>query len=73
MVIFRDKKFYLIGFSYLLISFSILILCIPDRLRYRELKIPYQSAAGLVAVIGVAGAIGNWSWAISRILPEGLR
>jgi MFS family permease len=40
--IFRVKKFYLIGSSYL-----------------QELMIPYQSAAGLVALIGVVGAIGK--------------
>ena len=58
--IFRDKKFYLIGFSYLLISFSILIpLTFLTAYATQELKIPYQSAASLVAVIGVAGAVGK--------------
>jgi len=58
--IFRDKKFYLIGFSYLLISFSILIpLTFLMAYATQELKIPYQSAASLVAVIGVAGAVGK--------------
>jgi OFA family oxalate/formate antiporter-like MFS transporter len=60
MAIFRDKKFYLIGSSYLLISFSILIpFAFLTSYATQELKIPYQSAAGLVAVIGVAGAIGK--------------
>ena len=60
MAIFRDKRFYLIGFSYLLISFSILIpFAFLTAYATEELKIPYQSAAGLVAVIGVAGAIGK--------------
>ena len=60
MAIFRDKRFYLIGFSYLLISFSILIpFAFLTAYATQELKIPYQSAAGLVAVIGVAGAIGK--------------
>jgi MFS family permease len=58
--IFRDKKFYLIGFSYLLISFSILIpFVFLTAYATQELMIPYASAAGLVAVIGVAGAVGK--------------
>jgi MFS family permease len=60
MAISRDKKFYLIGLSYLLISFSILIpFAFLPAYATQELKIPYQSAGGLVAVIGVAGAIGK--------------
>jgi MFS family permease len=60
MAIFRDKRFYLIGFSYLLISFAILIpFTFLTAYATQELKIPYQSAAGLVAVIGIAGAIGK--------------
>ena len=58
--IFRNKKFHLIGFSYLLISFSILIpFTFLTAYATQELMIPYQSAAGLVAVIGVSGAIGK--------------
>jgi OFA family oxalate/formate antiporter-like MFS transporter len=58
--IFRDKKFHLIGCSYLLISFSILIpFTFLTAYATGELMIPYQSAAGLVAVIGIAGAIGK--------------
>ena len=58
--IFRDKKFYLIGFSYLLISFSILIpFTFLTAYATQELKTPYQAAAALVAVIGIAGAIGK--------------
>jgi OFA family oxalate/formate antiporter-like MFS transporter len=58
--ILRDKKFYLIGFSYLLISFSILIPFVFLTAHATEdLRIPYASAAGLVAVIGVAGAVGK--------------
>jgi OFA family oxalate/formate antiporter-like MFS transporter len=58
--ILRNKKFYLIGFSYLLISFSILIpFVFLTAYATQELKISYASAAGLVAVIGVAGAIGK--------------
>jgi MFS family permease len=58
--ILREKKFYLIGLSYLLISFSILIpFAFLTAYATQELKIPYASAAGLVAVIGVAGSIGK--------------
>lgn len=58
--IFRDKKFYLIGLSYLLISFSILIpFTFLTTYATQELEIPYQSAAWLVALIGIAGAIGK--------------
>jgi len=60
IAIFRDKKFYLIGLSYLLISFSILIpLTFLTAYANQELMISYQSAAALVAVIGVAGAVGK--------------
>ena len=60
VAILRDKRFYLIGFSYLLISFAILIpFAFLPAYATQELMIPYQSAAGLVAVIGVAGAIGK--------------
>ena len=58
--IFRDRKFYLIAFSYLLISFAILIpFTFLTTYASQELSIPYQSAAGLVAVIGIAGALGK--------------
>ena len=58
--IFQDKKFYLIGLSYLLISFSILVpFTFLTTYATQALEIPYQSAAGLVAVIGIAGAIGK--------------
>jgi MFS family permease len=58
--ILRDKKFYRIGFSYLLISFSILIpFVFLTAYATQELRIPYASAAGLVAVIGVAGAVSK--------------
>ncbi len=58
--IFRDKKFYLIGLSYLFISFSILIpFTFLTTYATQELKISYQSAAWLVALIGIAGAIGK--------------
>lgn len=58
--ILRDKRFHLIGFSYLLISFSILIpFLFLTAYATQELKMSYSSAAGLLAVAGVAGAIGK--------------
>jgi sugar phosphate permease len=72
--ILRDRRFYLIGFSYLLISFSILIpLAFLPVYATSELKISYQSAAGLIAVIGVAGSggkliLGHVSDRVGRII-----
>jgi len=58
--IFRDSKFYLIGFSYLFISFSILIpFTFLVTYATQELMIPYASAAGLLLVIAITGAIGK--------------
>ena len=58
--IFRDPKFYLIGFSYLFISFSILIpFTFLISYATQKLKIPFASATGLLLVIAVAGAIGK--------------
>ena len=58
--IFKDNKFYLIGFSYLLISFSILIpFTFLTTYASQELMIPYESATVLVAIIAVAGAAGK--------------
>jgi len=58
--IFRDRKFYLIGLSYSLISFAIIIpFTFLTTYATQELQIPYQSAAGLLAVVAVSGAIGK--------------
>jgi MFS family permease len=58
--IFRDSKFYLIGFSYLFISFSILIpFTFLVTYATQELMIPYASAASLLVVIAITGAIGK--------------
>jgi MFS family permease len=60
LAILRDKRFYFIGFSYLLISFSIIIpLLFLTTYAVQELRLPYSSAAGLLAVAGVAGAVGK--------------
>jgi MFS family permease len=58
--IFRDSRFYLIGFSYLLISFSILI-PFTFLISYvtQKLMIPYASATGLLLAIAVVGAVGK--------------
>jgi len=58
--IFRDSKFYLIGFSYLLISFSILIpFTFLAIYATQELMIPYGSAASLLVFVAITGAIGK--------------
>jgi sugar phosphate permease len=58
--IFLDSKFYLIGLSYLFISFSILIpFTFLATYATQELMIPYASAAGLLVVIAITGAIGK--------------
>ena len=60
MAILRDKRFHLIGFSYLLMSFSILIpFVFLTAYGTQELKISYSSAAGLLAVTGVVGGVGK--------------
>ncbi|MBW1996494.1 MAG: MFS transporter [Deltaproteobacteria bacterium] len=60
VAIFRDTKFYLIGLSYLFISFSILIpFTFLTAYGTQELKVSYSSAAALVGVIGVSGAAGK--------------
>ncbi len=57
---FRDIKFWLIGFSYLFIAFSILIpFAFITTYATEELQIPYESATGLVAVIAIAGVFGK--------------
>jgi MFS family permease len=58
--IFRDPRFYLIGSSYLFISFSILIpFTFLISYATQRLTIPYASATGLLLVIAIAGAIGK--------------
>lgn len=60
LAILREKKFYLIGLSYMLLSFSILIpFTFLTTYATRVLTIPYESATGLVALIAVLGAIGK--------------
>jgi MFS family permease len=59
-VVFRDVRFYLIGFSYLFISFSILIpFTFLITYATQKLMIPYASATGLLLVMAVAGSIGK--------------
>jgi MFS family permease len=58
--ILRDPKFYLIGFSYLFISFSILIpFTFLISYATQKLTIPYASATSLLLVMAVAGTIGK--------------
>lgn len=58
--ILRDRKFYLIGSSYLLISFSILIpFTFLVSYATQKLAMPYASATGLLLVIAIAGTVGK--------------
>jgi MFS family permease len=58
--ILRYPTFYLIGFSYLFISFSILIpFTFLISFATQKLMIPYASATSLLLVIAVAGALGK--------------
>lgn len=59
-VIFRDARFYLIGFSYLFISFSIIIpFTFLITYATQRLMIPYASATALLLVMAVVGALGK--------------
>jgi MFS family permease len=58
--IFRDARFYLIGLSYLFISFSIIIpFTFLISYTTQNLMIPYASATRLLLAMAVAGAIGK--------------
>lgn len=58
--IFQDSRFYLIGFSYLLISFSIIIpFTFLVSYMTQQLMMPYASATSLLLIIAVTGAIGK--------------
>ena len=58
--IFRDRRFYLIGFSYLFISFSIIIpFTFLITYATQRLMVPYASATNLLLVMAVTGAIGK--------------
>ena len=60
MAAFRNRNFWLIGLSYLLIAFSILIpFAFLPTYATQELLIPYTSATRLIAVIAVAGVCGK--------------
>jgi MFS family permease len=58
--IFRDRRFYLIGFSYLFISFAVIIpFTFLITFATQKLAIPYASATGLLLVMAVAGSMGK--------------
>ncbi|MBW1862221.1 MAG: MFS transporter [Deltaproteobacteria bacterium] len=58
--LFRDTSFWLIGMSYLLIGFSILIpFTFLSTYAVQELNMPYNIATGLIAVIAIAGVFGK--------------
>jgi len=56
----RDRRFWLIGLSYMLIAFAILIpYAFLAIYATQALGIPYKSATGLIAVIAVSGVFGK--------------
>ncbi|MBN2040098.1 MAG: MFS transporter [Spirochaetes bacterium] len=58
--ILRKSQFYFIGFSYMFISFSILVpFTFLTVYATSDLMINYQSAAFLITIIAVSGAIGK--------------
>ncbi len=58
--IFRDRRFYLISFSYLFISFSVIIpFTFLITYATQRLMIPYASATGLLFVMAAIGAVGK--------------
>lgn len=58
--IFRDRRFYLISFSYLFISFSVIIpFTFLITYATQRLMIPYASATSLLFVMAAIGAVGK--------------
>ena len=55
----RDKRFWLLGLSYLLVGFSIIIpFTFLSTYAVQEMAFPYESAARLITVAGIAGIVG---------------
>ena len=60
MRLLRDLRFWFLAFSYLLIGFSILIpFTFISTYAVQELMLPYEIAARLITVIGVAAVFGK--------------
>jgi predicted MFS family arabinose efflux permease len=60
MKLFTDPKFWLIGFSYLLLSFAVLIpYTFLTTYAVEGLGAPYEHATRLIAVIGLLGIVGK--------------
>ena len=59
-ILFRDNRLWIIGFSYLLIGFSILIpFAFLVTYANQELQMPYKSATALITVIAISGVFGK--------------
>lgn len=59
-LLFRERNFWLIGFSYMFIAFSILIpFTFITSYAVKELHVSFSSAAGLIAVMATSGFTGK--------------
>lgn len=58
--IIRDNKFWLLGISYLLIGFAVIVIfTFLPTFGVQSLKMTYSSAAGLIMFIAIAGVAGK--------------
>ncbi len=56
----RDSKFWFIGLSYLFVGFAVIIpFTFLPTYGVQYLNMPYEKAAGVVAIIAVAGVVGK--------------
>jgi OFA family oxalate/formate antiporter-like MFS transporter len=56
----RDSRFWIIGISYLFVGFAVIIpFTFLPTYGVQSLNMPYEKAAGVVAIIAVAGVVGK--------------
>jgi MFS family permease len=57
---FKNARFWLLGVSYLLVGFLILVpFTFLTTYAFKELKLSFQAATGLITMIGIAGITGK--------------
>ena len=57
---FKNARFWLLGVSYLLVGFLILVpFTFLTTYAFQELKLSFQAATGLITIIGIAGITGK--------------